>query len=84
MFFIHCENSQLTSHINSCRKGDALDVNNEAEYRDMVKKIQDNCWSKINIVIDLDDVKKACPVTINVSRFHWQLQMSELLITYYV
>lgn len=53
----------LSTSINSisdipCRKGDALDINNFAEYQDLVKNIIEGMPSKMNIYIDMADIQK--------------------------
>ncbi|KAJ7098942.1 hypothetical protein C8R44DRAFT_642692 [Mycena epipterygia] len=53
----------LSTSINSisdipCRKGDALDIDNFAEYQDLVKDIIEGMPSKMNIYIDMADIQK--------------------------
>ena len=39
----------------------------ESEYKDFVQKINNNRYGKVNIIIDIDDVKKKCPVDVSTS-----------------
>src|ERR1700722_1649716 len=59
--FIICNHlySMLTiSH----RKLEAIDINWEQEYCGMVDKICDGAFKKVNIIIDINEIKNQCPV----------------------
>jgi hypothetical protein len=50
-------------------KGDALDVDQELEYVEMVTKVHEADFTKIIIMVDIEDVKRKCPVTVDVYMF---------------
>ena len=39
-------------------KTDALDVEKESEYKELVSKITENQYWKVNIIVDIDNVKR--------------------------
>ena len=46
-------------------KTDALDVEKESEYQEMVAKIAESNFSKISIIVDMNDVKRKCPIDVS-------------------
>jgi hypothetical protein len=44
------------------RKTDALDIDRESEYSDMVRKLHSNQWKKVHVIFDMEDIKKRCLV----------------------
>ena len=41
-------------------KTDALDIDREGEYQEMVEKIHKNGWKKVHIMFDMEEIKKRC------------------------
>jgi hypothetical protein len=50
-------------------KGNALDVDQELEYVEMVTKVHEAGFTKIIIMVDIEDVKRKSPVTVDVYIF---------------
>jgi hypothetical protein len=48
-------------------KSDALDIEREQEYREMVEKIKSNTFKKVNIIFTIDDIRKRCVATVSNS-----------------
>lgn len=49
----------LTYATISCRKANAVDVEDFGEYKDMVKKLWTGLVTKVSVMVDLNDVKEA-------------------------
>jgi hypothetical protein len=49
---------ELTMHVSS--KSDSIDVDDQSEYEDMVKKILEKKPKKVTILVEMVDVKKGC------------------------
>lgn len=49
----------LTYATTSCRKANAVDVEDFGEYKDMVKKLWTGLVTKVSVMVDLNDVKEA-------------------------
>lgn len=47
-------------------KTNALDVEKESEYCEMVEKIEENSYEKMNVIIDINDIKKKCLVDVSI------------------
>ena len=68
VWHVDCIPTQFWSEaINS--KGDALDVDQELEYVEMVTKVHEANFMKIIIMVDIEDVKQKCPVTVDIYMF---------------
>ena len=44
-----------------------MDVDKESEYKEFVTKVNDNQDTKVNVIIDIEDVKKKCPFDVSMS-----------------
>lgn len=49
------------------RKSDALDIDCEKEYREMVQKLDNNQWKKVHVTFDMDDIKKRCLAIVSLT-----------------
>jgi short-subunit dehydrogenase involved in D-alanine esterification of teichoic acids len=47
------------------RKGDMLDVERESEYKELVSKINKYQYTKVNIIVNVEDIKKRCPIDVH-------------------
>ena len=48
-------------------KTDALDIDREGEYQDMVNKLCKHGWKKVHIMFDMEEIKKRCLTRDNTS-----------------
>jgi hypothetical protein len=55
------------SHSTHTSKTDALDIDREGEYQDMVDKLRKHGWKKVHIMFDMEEIKKRCLTRDNTS-----------------